>query len=214
MNSLYKHLTFVFCLGVVSFFSTTANATLIEADYLTSGDNQAVFDTTTGLTWLDLTQTANLSYTAAGLLDSSYRYATNTEVEDLFSQFTGANFLSIGIAPNVTGQYKDLALSFATLFGTNINAFSYGLYANADNILNYAGVYTANPNIIGTDWEVSYEQFRFAGSPYYGTYLVKNTLVPTGASGISAVPTPSTMAILLLGLLGIGNAKRQQARRN
>ncbi len=188
MSSLLKSFALIAFLASITVSSRSATATLIEADYLINNDNGAVFDTDSGLTWLDLDKVVGLSYVEAGQFDNKYRYATYLEVEELFSRFDNANYLSIGIAPNVSGELKVAALSFASLFGTNLGSFSYGLYSNESGILNYAGIYTAGTNIIGTDWDFNYETFRASGNPAFSTYLIR-------------VSEPQTFVILVLGFI-------------
>ena len=188
MCNLLKNFILIAFLASITVSITSANATLIEADYLINNDNSAVFDTDTGLTWLDLGNTAGLSYVEAGQFDKNYRYATYLEVEELFSRFDDADYLAIGIAANVSGEIKAAALSFASLFGANLGSFSYGLYSNESGILNFAGIYTAGTNITGTDWEFDYEIFRTTGNPAFSTYLVK-------------VSEPQTFVMLMIGFV-------------
>ena len=49
-------ITVIFCLHSVS------NAALLERDWNTSGDNAILYDSGSGLDWLDLNQTRNLTY--------------------------------------------------------------------------------------------------------------------------------------------------------
>lgn len=188
MSSLLKSFALIVFLVSITVSNRSANAALIQADYLISNDNGAVFDTDSGLTWLGLDKTTGLSYIDAGQFDKNYRYATYLEVEELFSQFDNAEYLPIGIAPNVSGELKVAALSFASLFGANLGSFSYGLYNNESGILNYAGVYTAGTNIIGTGWDFNYEIFRASGNSAFSTYLVK-------------VNEPQTFVMLMLGFI-------------
>lgn len=75
--------------------ATSADAALINRDWRVAGDGLIVRDTNTQLGWLKLTQTFGLSYTTvSGQLGSGgtfagFRYATNTEVVDLFSDYFG-----------------------------------------------------------------------------------------------------------------------------
>ena len=72
-----------------------AHAALITTDWLVPGDGLVVRDTTSGLEWLNLTQTANLSYAqvsaelGAGGGFEGWRYASNAEVVGLFGDYFG-----------------------------------------------------------------------------------------------------------------------------
>lgn len=96
--SLFLSTTSLFC-------AMPAHAVLITVDWLMPGDGLTVRDTTTSLEWLNLTQTANLSYAqvfaelgAGGGFDG-WRYATNTEVVDLFGTYFG-----IGLTAGFYGE--------------------------------------------------------------------------------------------------------------
>ena len=71
-------------------FSFVANASIVNIDWKTEGDNKAFLDTTTGLEWLDLTQSKGYSINGAKAeLGSNgefkgFRVATFEEVYGLF----------------------------------------------------------------------------------------------------------------------------------
>lgn len=75
--------------------ATSADAALINRDWQVAGDGLIVRDTNTHLEWLKLTQTFGMSYTSvsdqlgSGGMFAGFRYATNTEVVDLFSDYFG-----------------------------------------------------------------------------------------------------------------------------
>jgi hypothetical protein len=76
--------------SAVLWLSISAGATLIEVDLAASGDGLITRDTDTGLDWLDLNLTLNLSYdeVAADIgvgLPAGFRYATESEVIALFA---------------------------------------------------------------------------------------------------------------------------------
>lgn len=84
------------CAASLAMFSPRqADAALIGADWLSPGDALMVRDTTTGLEWLKLTETAGLSYAqvstqfGAGGSFAGLRFATNTEVLALFGDYFG-----------------------------------------------------------------------------------------------------------------------------
>ena len=70
-------------------FSANAHADLIESDYLTEGDNLAVYDTLTKMIWLDLNVTTGMSVNefievqGEGAF-AGWRMPTFDEIESLF----------------------------------------------------------------------------------------------------------------------------------
>lgn len=88
--------------------ATSADAALINRDWQVAGDGLIVRDTNTHLEWLKLTQTFGMSYTSvsdqlgSGGMFAGFRYATNTEVVDLFSDYFGISLSGFyGEAPAV-----------------------------------------------------------------------------------------------------------------
>jgi uncharacterized repeat protein (TIGR01451 family) len=104
-------------------------AALVNTDWQTAGDNLITRDTTSGLDWLDLTQTANRSYNdvssqlGTGGQFAGFRYATQAEVTALFSQFG----LPFGFTPMSNALHAG-AQSFHAFFGTLV-AFDTNLQA-------------------------------------------------------------------------------------
>ena len=73
-------------------FANPASAALIEQDLFAAGDGLITFDDQTGLEWLDLTETTNLSYNdvetdGGGWLSLGFRHATGAEVCDLMAAY-------------------------------------------------------------------------------------------------------------------------------
>lgn len=79
-------------LGLLSVFGQ-ANAALIEADWKNKGDNLAFYDTENDITYLDLSQTLNLSIddvtSALSTSFSGWRLPTESELDTLFSSLIG-----------------------------------------------------------------------------------------------------------------------------
>ena len=78
-------------IGMLIFaFSLQAQAEFIKLDYLSPNDGKLTLDTATGLEWLNLTETYNLSvYDFQGgakeLINNGFRYATRDELGQLFT---------------------------------------------------------------------------------------------------------------------------------
>ena len=108
------------CLIFVSF---TVSADLISIDWKIVGDNLITRDTVSGLDWLDLTETNNMSYgqvseqIGTGGQFAGYRYATNSEVVALWANF-GVN-LDAG-TPTYVSSYVDPGIEIAAVLLGNI----------------------------------------------------------------------------------------------
>ena len=138
--------------------SCISNAALINADYLTAGDGLAVYDTVTGKTWLDLSVTNNIAYNNVNV--ANYRYATSTEVTDLFDTYWGdLTYNSNGLANESAADAYLSGTNWNALWGSvststfptsgstiiyriNENLVSWGLYKNEADQLSMAGVST------------------------------------------------------------------------
>jgi MYXO-CTERM domain-containing protein len=143
-----------FCAALViasASFSHFASADLVEADWQNAGDNKAVLDTSSGLTWLDFTETH--FYTRGDLLNdlssvfSGWRLPTANEVSSLMA----------GAMPNLTalsGNFQDAfggtplfneAATFAGLFNSspiNGDEIHYGVF-DGSNYLGFSGAYVS-----------------------------------------------------------------------
>jgi hypothetical protein len=118
-NKAMKLLTKLFAISAISLASLSANAELISTDWKTTGDSLATLDSETGIEWLDLTQTWNLSIlTVQGLLDTNYegwRLPTRNEVAVMMN----------------TNGFSPVNGLFGSFFGYTYNAErSYGLVFN------------------------------------------------------------------------------------
>jgi hypothetical protein len=169
-----------------------AKAGLIETDFEELNDNLAVYDTVTELTWLDLSVTDGLSYNAAGAAYSMYRYATETEVVDLFSSFfSGINF-STTFGATLTNNSK--TIEFRRLFGETLPAHSFGMFLNDNGRIDSLGTFgqkvAHNPNFVLDDPDAS--------KHWHGVFMVR-------------IPEPSTVVIFAIGLIGLASRLLKKA---
>ena len=115
--SLFKRAMLPACL----LFSLSAQAELVSADWLNSGDSLSTIDTISGLTWLDLTITQGQSYDSVvvrlGTDLSDWRLATAAEVYALIDNTYPA------ITWNGNGEATEIgalaSVGFVNKFSTN-----------------------------------------------------------------------------------------------
>jgi hypothetical protein len=187
-----------------------SNAALIDAGPYTT-------DTATGLDWLDLTASGNLSYNyvsgqfGSGAVFEGWRYATSAETETLLQHlgFTIGN--SVGGIGSAPAAYAAALTSLVNLFGDTMGTSgpSYrgalGLTSQVDAPGSHRrlGAYTESFGAIywleTSGSSVCCSIVDTAQNSYFGSYLVRST---------ASVPEPGTLALLGLGLLGIRMAQR------
>lgn len=80
----------ILCIFASVSFSPCIHATLVSRDWLIPGDAALTYDSATGMEWLDLTQTSDMSYNDvaiqlnAGGFFESFTFASETQVLTLF----------------------------------------------------------------------------------------------------------------------------------
>lgn len=217
MKRLRLQRTARICFGMLLYLSAgSGQAALISMDWKSVGDNLVTRDTNSGLDWLDLTETNNLSrdfvltQLVPGGLFEGFRYATSSEVVALW-QNLGVD-VSAGATGLISGEDPGV-LSGANLFGniwcefncTDIPYGVTGITSDQHPSLSYAynsiGAY-----YYGTD---DYTDYYREGSTYYTTsgaaVYMGHYLVTT------AVPVPATIWLFgsgLLGLIGVSRHKK------
>jgi hypothetical protein len=82
-----KLLSKIFAVSAIALASMSANAELVSTDWKNTGDALATLDESTGIEWLDLSQTSNMSIDQTeNLLSSTFagwRLSTRSEVTQL-----------------------------------------------------------------------------------------------------------------------------------
>lgn len=205
MNCLLKNV----CVGasrcsifvILLFGATHSNAALIDQGTTT-------FDTATGYTWLDITESLGLSpqdidNDVGGFLSSGWSIASGFAVDALFENAgVPAPASDLNILPD--SSVTDLLLS---LLGTGSLTVSGGAFGQAWAI-NSPGVYSA-PNYTTEPATFSFTRGSSAISDptsirTVGVYLVRND--------IAAVPTYGTLPLLLAGLACMAACRRRDDR--
>lgn len=197
--------------------------TMAQAALITDNTNNVVYDTDTGLTWLQLSETAGLSINqvlngAGGwtrrdplIADSTvYRYATGREVATLVqnygmfaSNYTTGNFGAARFIFGIGGSNGSGAAG--TWFsdgnqgaiGMTFDAFVSAELTNGDNgspLSATCGMYTGCERVI-IEYSPRFDQINFADARV-GSFMV-------------AIPEPETIALFGVGLLAFAVTRRK-----
>ncbi len=174
-------------------FTKMANANLLEADLYNSGDALLTLDTSTGLEWLDLTETPNMAYNnlvngvGSNWYVQGFRHASVGEVTSLFYEAGWDGSTTVGNSNIAAAQLLQSLLGINNGMGSNY-LYSYGEYGStsAENKHPVFGVYLKSDNteayINPTGWGESWSNLAAGGT---GHALVRNTNPPT--------PEPATI---------------------
>jgi hypothetical protein len=195
--------------------SLTTNAALVTQDWKSHGDGALTYDDNSGLWWLDLTETAGMSYrqvTAQLGLNGAFegwRYATVTEGRDIYAQF--GLTLDADLQP-----IEDFRAAIATM-----NSYFGDLFPSTS----YADTHSGSWSISGTEWP-DYPEWHYQFTAYtyrsgetpilnlgedYAAHLdmsweYSGSLLVTkeNPASLAAVPEPQTFALVSFGLAAFG----------
>ena len=188
----------------------TVNASLISQDLSAQGDGLLTYDSTTGLSWLDLTQTVGKTYNEVlagfgGFTTSlGFRYATEIEFSKLL---TDADITEgVSNTNDVTNINNTMRLinffGVLTTDGHTYQSIGYisdpsslgqGDHALGELAVNDIGRYVALSSVVVNS------SFQQANQGVTGSFLVKEQA--------SSVPEPTTMLLVGTGLAWFVGAK-------
>lgn len=174
-------------LSCVLALNSNVNATIIDyGDYTT--------DTVTGLDWLDWDTTDNLAGTEALAKNEGWRYATALEAMALFDVFGFEQ--SYGSSGKVDESYQVSFERFNDLFGT-----THGRQSSARSYAQVydGGLFGLRDDNNGTYWVGKGQK----PNQYNADARVISAGIALVRSSV-AVPEPSTLAVLALGVLSLG----------
>jgi hypothetical protein len=203
-------ITSTVCALAISFVASGANSATLLADGAlnTAGDLTRVSEGASVLEFLDWTVTIGQSAAAALATYSAagFSVATETQMASLFSAFgmtyafLPGNYVDLTASGNVTSAQ---ASAFTASVGATFYDAALATYANsaANGPYSYlcVSVSSCSPASFTSDTDIS-----------SGDSIVGIALVRTG--GISAVPVPAGLPLLLTGLAGFVGLRRKQKR--
>ncbi|MFQ3188913.1 MAG: hypothetical protein ACI936_000033 [Paraglaciecola sp.] len=232
-----KLLSTIFAVSTIALASMSASAQLIPTDWKNTGDKLATLDESTGIEWLDLTQTDGMSIdTAESYLSSRFegwRLPTRSEVTQLMVNAfpsEASNVQNSGGWGKTNTTTDNEADNFQLLFGTTQVSSNYdytrGMFKN-DPGGDYSVLYSGVADRKSDDYVALYSNANVTNDTsyshsYYGVYLVSDggttqsslndpSLNANNANAPSSVPLPATAALLGLGLLGFGARRKKNS---
>ena len=196
----------LFLLATLSPFAANAS-TLTAGDLFAAGDGLLTLDSATGLEWLDLTSTKNISPTAilgdaGGWIGLGFGLATSAQVSALFlNSAVGVTLTTTLVGPNFTGATNLLTLMGQT-GGPPTSPRGVGWTADGPSPGNqYQPFYLTS----STPDEGTLTSPDGATTPsadlFVGNFLVRAT----------AVPEPTTLLLLSMGLAGLVVSRKRNS---
>lgn len=202
--------------AILAFGANHLSAAIIQADFASPGDNLLVHDTGTGLDWLRITATTNISYNtlvstqlATGGIYEGFAHASQSQINTLF---TNAGIDVIG--GNDPSNADGIGLLIALFGYTNLNAFSastQGIYA----LSNTAGSHETA--FIQQGQQPPGPAFNFAFAPAVGNNISDGSAVLNvghwlvRSQDVEEVPEPSTLVLAGMAVANLLVLRRRRA---
>lgn len=218
-KNIYGKIISTLGLSTILFSGASQALPIVEADAFAAGDNKAVLETSTGLTWMDFGVNSHLSYNHVLYLlpteFAGWRLPTVSEVDhlwsSLFSELPEWNRFSPTFGSLTTELHDDYFDSIFNVFGQSPDA----TYSQQDADGNVIASWVARSLFavfmeegVGSGWvslsspyEAGYNNMAMyfdsgedMGS-WFGTLLVKDSA--------ASVPEPGPIGLLLITLLAL-----------
>lgn len=214
------------CLGSVPAGVEATLLDLASRDWINAGDGLVTYDSTTGLEWLDLTVTLNNSIVDTeqesffGAGTGQFHWATSAQVASLMNHISGVDLsLTVADSMNVVGapqaQFEQV-LAWVNLLGIteDINTPAYPLNRKAHGISRFAEMY---PSEFGLGFISTFSNgtthYFSAWNPIANCCWTGVNTRPIGVGSWlvrqAAVPEPSALALMTLGMAGVGYSSRR-----
>lgn len=188
--------------GLIFSSATTADATLMSRDLNAPGDGFITFDSDTGLEWLDLPLTLDMTLAqilaSAFVLNDGFGTANVSQVSNLFTNagatdltetFLASQFDAAELLVGLLGETGDSSSTFSSQ-GFARNAPDNGFFSTpfVEHLIRNSGRFGL-PAI----------NINPVASPTAGYFLIRTA---------SPVPEPSSLPLLLGALIGLGFMRR------
>lgn len=208
IKSLSKYLVQLLLLMAMS--SMVAQAALIEHDWVANTDAALTYDTATGLEWLDITVTADLSYNEVsaelgiGGAYEGFEFASSQQIIELFS---AVNLQEIPNAPSAEGpKIQELLSYWGVTWYLGTGERTEFLTSSSNGLLNgehWTGrVFWLEGGDTGAASEL------YARDDNYKNFTIGSALVRVA----SPVPVPAAAWLFASGLISLIGVARRKAR--